>query len=283
MEYIVSQVENQHIFRSEVPGPPPKPTIFTSTHEIDYGIGGDYHTLVRLEDCYFVDADGSAKYFEPSGTLTTISRNIRFNNGSGTVQARISKFCDFANHILPQGTLKVTGLLTMFGTTSDANPIPQLIIRSIDDVIVPKVLVNYDMKTNPFDLGWKNEQITGNIPWTYATGSNMQVIPTSGIETECWFISPKQNFAGEKDVALLFSYRIGAGTSENFQAYYTVDGKNWNSLNFIPQSGGTKEAVIKLENQIATNPNFQIAFQYKTNTYYPMCIINSISFKTNVY
>jgi hypothetical protein len=283
MEYILSKVENQHIFRSDVPGPQPKPAMITSTSDIDYGIGGDYHTLVRLEDCYFEDANGSAKYFEPSGSLTTISRNIKFINGSGTVQARISKFCDFANHFLPQGTLKVTGLLTMFGTSSDQNPIPQLIIRSINDVeIVPpaKILENFDMKTNPFDIGWKNEQKTGDVPWTYSNESVGVQTPTN--ENECWLVSPKFNFAGEKNVALSFSYRMNTGTSDNLQVFYTTDGTNWESFGFFPQPGATKEVLLKLADHIATNPNLQIKFKYKTTTVFPMCAIYNITFLANV-
>jgi hypothetical protein len=274
-----TSLESRHIFRSDVPGALPAPKIITGESDIDKP--RDYHTLVRLENCYFTQANGSIRYFEPSGTLTTISQNIGFSNGTGSVQARISKFCDFADDILPEGALNITGILTMFGT------IPQLIICRIDDVkILPpappaKILASFDMKTNPFDKGWQNIQKTGNASWTY-TGTNVMAQPPAGEETECWFVSPKFNFSGEKDVALSFSYRLQSGTSDNIQVLYTIDGSDWKPLSFTLQVGATTETTIKLMNDIATNPNLQIKFRYKTTTVFPMCAIYNVTFRANV-
>ncbi|MCL1851237.1 MAG: DUF5689 domain-containing protein [Bacteroidetes bacterium] len=289
-QYLSSKAENQHVFRDGVPLKPtdpefPAPKIITKTSDIVTGIGGDYHTLVKLTNCYFTQANGTTKYFEPSGTSTTISRYIHFNSGTSTdeVQARISSYCTFANDILPEGALNITGLLTMFGTTKE--PTHQLIICSINDVeILPpvKILKTYDMNTNPFEAGWTNKQIKGETVWAYSTGStnSVKIQAPAGNETECWFVSPKFNFAGEKDVALCFSYRILNGTSDNMKVAYSIDG-TWHLLDFVHTAGAT-EAVIKLPDNIATNPNLQIAFQYKTTETYPMWTISKIEFKGNV-
>ena len=278
--HISSRKENQHIFRHDMPDLKPisNPKIITKQSDIVTGIGGDYHTLVKLTNCYFTEANGSTKYFEKLSSGTTISRPIQFHSGTGKVEARISEFCTFAKDILPEGPLNITGILTMFDVT------PQLIIRSINDVQIippPKILKNYDMTTDPFSQGWTNKQITGEAVWTYS--STFVMINPQGKETECWFVSPKHHFNGEKEVALTFSYRINTGgTGENLQALYSIDGTTWNPLAFTPKTGGVFEETIRLPGNVATNPNLQIAFKYKTTTVSPMCGIYNVAFKANV-
>jgi DNA/RNA endonuclease YhcR with UshA esterase domain len=276
LEYISSQKENQHIFRHDVPGKPPAPKIITNTGDIVTGAGGDYHTLVKLVNCSFTQANGTIKYFEPSGTSTTISRNVQLSGG-GIVEARISAYCAFANDILPKETLNITGLLTMFGTTS------QIIIRSIDDVEAPKTLKVFDMTTDPFLQEWTNKQITGSDAWTYNSGNKYVGIQNpSGNEAECWLISPKFNFTGEKDIALYLTSRLINGANENAKVLYTIDGTNWNALEFAPTSTFV-ETKLKLDDKIAANPNLQVAFQYKTTDKFPWWLISNITFKANVY
>lgn len=272
--------ESRHIFPDGIPGSRPNPTVITNTADINKGIGGDYHTLVRLEDCYFQAANGSTRYFEKSGTSTTISRVISFNNGTGTVEARISEYAAFANEILPTGPLNITGILTMFGDANSSTP--QLIIcdtKDVEAIAPPKILVDYDMKTNPFNEGWQNVQKAGTNSWTYENQSVRVLTPTQ--ETECWFVSPKFNFAGEKEVTLTFSYRLQSGNSENLQALYTINGNDWVPLSFVVQPGAITEATINLNDDIATNPNLQIKFKYKTTTIFPMCAIYNVTFKAN--
>jgi hypothetical protein len=287
-EYISTKMENKHIFRSGYPVAEPEPKIIIKDGDIIKGIGGDYHTLVKLVNCEFTEANGATKYFEPSGTLTTISRPIKLSGG-GTVEARISKQCDFAKDTLPSGPLDIVGLLTMYGTTAQSTH--QLIIRNIKDVHLPppvQVLLSYDMTTDPFSDGWTNKQIKGDNVFTYFPAEKyVKIQPPSGNETECWLVSPKIPLfpmlsKGERNVSLTFKYRVlSGGTNENIQVAYTVDGTNWKPLAFTLQSG-VAEAVIKLEDDIATNPNLQIAFQYKTTEKYPAWYIMNVAFKTNV-
>jgi len=281
MEYLSASKENLHIFRSGIPETPPAPKIITK--QTDFNLPEDYHTLVQLKNCYFADAKDTTLYFDFSSTSNTISRRIRFNTGSGNgVDARISRYCDFANDTLPEGPLNITGILTKFYDDT-----PQLIICSIKDVEkMPeeKILKNYDMYTDPFTQGWTNKQIQGIATWNYSSGTpgNVRIQPQAGNETECWFVSPKFNFAGEKDIALFFSYRIPNGSKDNVKVAYTIDGTNWHELNFIPEIGPTTDAAIKIPDNIATNPNLQIAFQYKTTGLYPIWMISGITIKGNV-
>jgi hypothetical protein len=280
MEYLSSAEESQHVFRSGVPETPPAPKVITKQNDFD--IPKDYHTLVKLQNCYFVNADGTTKYFETTGSSTTISRRIKFNLGGGNgVDPGISPNIKKNKDILPVGALNITGILTKFYDDT-----PQLIICSVGDVqIIPpaKDLLTFDMNTNPFDKSWTNKHVKGSTAWTYnANTKNVSIQAPAGEETECWFVSPKLNFSGEKDVALLFTYRIPNGKSDNVAVKYTVDGTNWNALDFTPAIGATSDAALKLNDNIATNPNLQIAFQYKTTELYPTWIISKITFKANV-
>jgi len=282
LEYISQQRENQHIFRDGHPGPQPAPKIVTSVADVNKGIGGDFHTLVKLVNCYFTQAGAGAKYYEDRFVLGgAANQPIRFNSGgTSEIVARISSpaYCSFANEVMPEGTVTITGILTMFG-----NDI-QLIIRSIEDVQAPPVakdILTFDMKTDIFTQGWTKKQVKGTDEWIYSASSKYVKIQSDN-ETECWLISPKLNFTSEKNVALYFLYNVLDGTKENTQVLFTIDGTNWTPLEFTPQEGNA-EALLKLNENIATNPNLQIAFQYKTTTEFPTWYIKSIIFKANAY
>ena len=273
LQDIPIEVENLHIFRSGIPGTPPEPKNITSEKDINKE---DYHTLVKLVNCKFSDAGGGTKYYDP--TYSTTNRNITFNEGQGTIVARISKYCTFANDTLPEGTLEIQGILTLYGTTS------QLIICDPADVTTEKILLSYNMQSDPFSQGWSNKQEKGSTVWAYEPGS-VKIWEQGGRETECWLVSPKLNFAGAKNIALSFQYRLPmGGNAENVQVFYTVDGTNWNQFtDFVPHVGGDYvEPKLKLDPAIATNPNLQVAFKYKTTDIFPLWIIRDISFKGNV-
>jgi len=281
LELISPQKENQHIFRSDVPGAQPIPKIITKYSDIETGVGGDFHTLIKLVNCYFTQAKDGAKYYEERFVIGgAANQPIRFNTGGNEeVVARISSpyYCSFANAILPEGAVNITGILTQFGNTH------QFIIRRIEDVEAPKILKVYDMKTDPFAQGWTNKQIAGKDAWAYdATNKNVGVQKPSGNDAECWLVSPKFNFSDEKGVSLCFTNRLLNGTDENAQVLCSVDGTNWNSLEFISQSGMI-ETVLKLDDNMTTNPNLQIAFKYKTTDKFPTWYITNIAFRTNVY
>jgi len=276
IEHIPIEIENQHVFRSGTPETPPAPKIITTESDI---VDIDYHTLVKLVNCKFTDAGGGTKYYDPA--YSTTNRNITFNSGQGTIVARISQYCTFANDTLPEGSLNIQGMLTLYGTTS------QLIICSINDVeILPemKLLKEYNMATDPFSVenGWTNKQIQGDSKWKYFSGY-VSIEAPKDQNTECWLVSPKLNFTGEKDIALFFNYRIRNGGEENVKLAYTVDGENWNLIEeFSPILGPSTESSVKLPAHVATNPNLQIAFQYKTSDKFPIWLITKIAFMANV-
>jgi len=280
VEFLSSKAENLHVFRHDVPQARPAPKVVTQQSDLD--LPRDYHTLVRLENCRFELANGTNTYYDFSSSYSTVSRRIRFNIGEGKgIDARISQYCNFASNILPEGTLDIVGILSKFYDDT-----PQLIICSINDVEIrpaEKILLAFDMQSDPFTKGWTNKQEKGTTVWKYEPGS-VKIQETDGKETECWLVSPKLNFAGEKDIAVSFQYRIpSGGNSDNLQVMFTVDGTNWSQFTgFVPQTGGYVEAKLKIDDAVATNPNLQVAFKYKTTDIFPLWIIRDISFKGNV-
>ena len=281
VEFLSPKAENLHVFRDGVPVSI-APKVITQFSDIE---DKDYNTLVKLTNCTFVSANGTTKYFEPSGTLTTTSQKAIFKLGGGEVEVRISQYCTFADSILPEGLVNITGILTLYG--GQAYPATtQLILCDINNVQTSpkeKILKQFDMQSDPFTKGWTNKQEKGTTVWKYEPGS-VKIQETDGKETECWLVSPKLNFAGEKDIAVSFQYRIpSGGNSDNLQVMFTVDGMNWSQFtDFVPQTGGYVEAKLKFDDAIATNPNLQVAFKYKTTDIFPIWIIRDISFKGNV-
>ena len=282
MKDLSANAENLHVFRSGIPEALPDLKKIKTASELS---DNDYHTYITLVNCYFTEAlVAGTRYYEERLLLGgAANQPIKFNLGSSTDQviARISAYCTFADSILPAGALNISGILTKFGDDH------QLIIQRIEDVqIIPdeKVLLSFDMTTNPFENGWSNHQEKGTNEWIYYSGANVRVQPTSGVENECWFVSPKLNFAGEKDVAIAFTYRLTTGTNENLQLCFTTNaGATWTQLtDFKAQAGGSTDVVLHLQENIATNPNLQIAFQYKTTDIYPICSISKVVFKANV-
>ena len=282
MEYISSQIENSNIFRDNYPDVSQiKIKTISSTDEIVPGIGGDYHKRVCLENCRFVAANGTVKYFEPSGTLSTISQNIELSDGT-TIQARISQYCTFANDILPEGMLNITGILSMY-YNPPYSPY-QLIICSLEDVVAPQIILSYDMSVNPLTQGWTIKQAEGDATWTYTNKQMLLDVPKE-TSNESWLISPKLNLAEAENVTFAFSYRINNGTKEQVQALYTTDGTNWVNFDFTPNAGSWMEANFKLDPKVASNPNLQVAFKCKTTNSMSnqlMWAIRSITFKGNL-
>ena len=285
VEFLSAKAENLHVFRHDLPEA--RPDLKVIKKFSDLNLPEDYHTLVRLEGCYFVDADTANRvtYFDFNSSYTTTNRNIRFYSGTNNIQARISQYCKFSSNILPEGALNIVGILTKFYDDT-----PQLMICSINDVEIKpdeKILLNYSMNTDPFLQGWTIKQEKGSTAWAYTPGTpgSVRIREQGGNENECWFVSPKLHFSGEKDIAVSFQYRLlYGGNSDNVQVFYTVDGTTWKQLtNFVPQSGSDfLEAKLKIDDPATSNPNFQIAFVYKTTTVFPLWIIRDVTFRANV-
>lgn len=280
MQYIPTNMENRHIYRSGHVLPEPTPKEITSAGDI---IESDYHTLVKITNCEFVDANGSNLYFDSSQGYSAINRNIKLESGSKQIIARISQYIHWGDSILPQGKLNVKGILTKYGTDI------QLVIRSINDVeVLPppggSVVFLYDMQTSPFDQGWTTTSVQGSNIWNYNAGFKLvQISGSNSQTTESWLISPTLNFGTHRNIKLYFTHSNfnNLADGSNLQLYYTTNSTTWTQLTIPSFPASLTETSINLPDAAISNPNFRIAFKYIDDSSSNWAISN-IQFKSNV-
>lgn len=157
------------------------------------------NTLVELSDVQFTSDAIGRHYYEESndvGGATNWSLKDKLGN---QVLFRTSSFADFADKIVPDGSGKVRGVLTKFGSDY------QLLARSENDVeftgtaAVPFFTENFQsVETNTkLNLpGWSNMVQKGTKFWlgTVYAGNGYAEFNTTGtkvVSNIAWLISPK--------------------------------------------------------------------------------------------
>jgi hypothetical protein len=157
------------------------------------------NTLVELSDVQFTSDAIGRHYYEESNDVgggTNWSLTDKLGN---QVLFRTSSFADFADKIVPDGSGKVRGILTRFGSDY------QLLARSEKDVVftgtaaVPFFSENFQsVETNTkLNLpGWSNMVQKGTKFWlgTVYAGNGYAEFNTTGtkvVSNIAWLISPK--------------------------------------------------------------------------------------------
>jgi hypothetical protein len=157
------------------------------------------NTLVELSDVQFASDAIGRHYYEESndvGGATNWSLTDRLGN---QVLFRTSSFADFADKIVPDGSGKVRGVLTKFGSDY------QLLARSEKDVMftgtatVPFFAENFQGVVTNTKLnlpGWVNLVQKGTKYWlgTLYAGNGYAEFNTTGTKVAsniAWLISPK--------------------------------------------------------------------------------------------
>jgi hypothetical protein len=165
----------------------------------DLLMDSNINTLVELSDVQFtIDAIGRHYYEESNdvGGATNWSLKDKLGN---QVLFRTSSFADFADKIVPDGSGKIRGVLTKFGSDY------QLLARSEKDVqligkaAVPFFFENFQsVETNTkLNLpGWSNMVQKGTKFWlgTVYAGNGYAEFNTTGtkvVSNIAWLISPK--------------------------------------------------------------------------------------------
>lgn len=274
MQYLPTNYDPQHIFRSGIPETVPAPKEITDATHITEK---DFHTLVTLTNCEFMDANGSNTYYDPSQGYSATSRNLQLQNGWKYVIVRTSQYADFALDILPSGKVNVTGILTKYGSDY------QLVIRSIKDV-ASETLVEYNMDQNPLNNGWTINTNEGNS-WTYNSQYKiMSVTGSNNNQTDSWFISPTLDFSHLTKANLLLTSQNfnGLGTTENLKIHYsTNNGNTWQAMEIPTISNDMSTISVSLPSAALQTSQLKIAFQYYDNKSSTWSIKN-VSFKTTL-
>jgi hypothetical protein len=170
------------------------------------------NTLVELTDVQFTEAAIGRHYFEESNNVGGATNwNLRDKTGNQII-FRTSSYAGFADQSVPEGSGKVRGILTKFGTDY------QLMIRSEKDVImngkrtVPFFSEDFQSVKNNVNFalpGWSNIVEKASKIWKsmlYAGNgyAEFNTTSTTAAENIAWLVTPKINMTGYKNAVLSF-------------------------------------------------------------------------------
>lgn len=171
------------------------------------------NTLIELSDVQFLEAAIGRHYFEEANNVGG-STNWGLRDKSGNqIIFRTSSFADFSTHLVPEGSGKVRGILTKYGSDY------QLMVRSEKDVVmdgkssVPFFTEDFQTVSNNVNFalpGWSNIVEKASKLWrTMVSAGNgyaeFNTTSTTAAENIAWLVSPNINLTGYKNT--VFSFR----------------------------------------------------------------------------
>lgn len=181
---------------------------------VEEGLNDDkLNTLVELTDVQFTEAAIGRHYFEESNNVGgSTNWNLRDRTGNQII-FRTSSYASFADHFVPDGSGRVRGILTKFGTDY------QMMIRSENDVVmtgkrtVPFFTEDFQSVKNNVNFalpGWSNIVEKASKLWKsmlYAGNgyAEFNTTSTTAAENVAWLVTPKINLTGYKNA--VFSFR----------------------------------------------------------------------------
>lgn len=170
------------------------------------------NTLVEFNDVEFTEAALDRHYFEESNNVGgSTNWNLRDKTGNQII-FRTSSYAKFADHFVPEGSGKVRGILTKFGSDY------QLMVRSENDVVMngkrntPFFSEDFQTVKNNVNFalpGWSNIVEKATKLWksiVYAGNgyAEFNTTSTTAAENIAWLVSPKINLTGYKNAVLSF-------------------------------------------------------------------------------
>jgi hypothetical protein len=171
------------------------------------------NTLIELTNVQFTEAAIGRHYFEESNNVGgSTNWNLRDKTGNQII-FRTSGYASFADHFVPEGSGKVRGVLTKFGSDY------QLMIRSEKDVEmngkrnIPFFDEDFQSVKNNVNFalpGWSNIVQKASKLWKsmlYAGNgyAEFNTTSTTAAENVAWLVTPKINLGDYKNV--VFSFR----------------------------------------------------------------------------
>ncbi|KAF2336307.1 DUF5689 domain-containing protein [Flavobacterium daemonense] len=170
------------------------------------------NTLIELKNVEFSEEALGRHYFEETNNVGgSTNWNLRDNTGNQII-FRTSSYAKFADHFVPEGSGKVRGILTKFGSDY------QFLVRFESDIVmtgkrntpffsedfqsvknnVNFVLPRWSNIVEKATKLWKSMVYSGNGYAEFNTTS------TTAAENVAWMISPKINLSGYKNAVLSF-------------------------------------------------------------------------------
>lgn len=170
------------------------------------------NTLIELSDVQFSEAAIGRHYFEEANNVGGATNwNLRDKSGNQII-FRTSSFADFSKHLVPEGSGKVRGILTKYGSDY------QLMIRSEEDVVmtgkrnIPFFTEDFQSVKHNVNFalpGWSNIVEKASKLWrSMVTAGNgyaeFNTTSTTAAENIAWLVSPKINLTDYKNSVLSF-------------------------------------------------------------------------------
>ncbi|MFE3868324.1 DUF5689 domain-containing protein [Flavobacterium sp. LS2P90] len=170
------------------------------------------NTLVELSDVQFTADAVGRHYFEETNNVGGATNWGLMDKLGNQVYFRTSSFADFSSSLVPNGSGKVRGILTKYGTDY------QLLPRSEKDVVmtgtraVPFFSQDFETVVDKSNLslpGWANIVQKGALSWkgTVYSGNGYAEFNISGakvVSNEAWLISPKIDMDKQTNEMLTF-------------------------------------------------------------------------------
>ena len=157
------------------------------------------NTLVELSDVQFATAAVGRHYFEETNNVGGATNWGLIDKLGNQIYFRTSSFSNFSSSLVPNGSGKVRGILTKYGTDY------QLVARSEKDVVMTETRITpffaQDFETvidksNLSLAGWSNIVQNGSLFWkggVYAGNGYAEFLisGTKVVTNVAWLISPK--------------------------------------------------------------------------------------------
>ncbi|OAB31459.1 hypothetical protein SAMN05444395_101551 [Flavobacterium fryxellicola] len=214
------------------------------------------NTLVELSDVQFSAAAIGRRYFEETNNVGGATNWSLLDKLGNQVYFRTSSFSDFATKVVPDGSGKVRGILTKYGTDY------QLLPRSEKDVVmtgnraVPFFYEDFETVIDKSKLnlpGWANLVQKGTLFWkgTVYSGNGyaeFNITGTKVVSNVAWLISPKIDMDVHSNEVLTFrtaQHHLDVDSPLNALDVYVstnFDGLNVTAATWIP-------LVVKLPSQ----------------------------------
>lgn len=206
------------------------------------------NTLVELSDVQFTADAVGRHYFEETNNVGGATNWGLMDKLGNQVYFRSSSFADFSGSLVPNGSGKVRGILTKYGTDY------QLLPRSDKDVVmtgnraVPFFSQDFETVVDKSNLslpGWANIVQKGTLFWkgTVYSGNGYAEFNISGtkvISNVAWLISPKIDMDSHINEILTFrsaQHHLDVDSQLNSLEVYIstdFDGLNVATANWIP-------------------------------------------------
>jgi hypothetical protein len=242
------------------------------------------NTLIELTNVQFTEAAIGRHYFEESNNVGgSTNWNLRDKTGNQII-FRTSGYASFADHFVPEGSGKIRGILTKFGSDY------QLMIRSEDDVEmngkrnIPFFDEDFQTVKNNVNFtlpGWSNIVQKASKIWKsmlYAGNgyAEFNTTSTTAAENVAWLVTPKINLGDYKNV--VFSFRSAQhdlkvdSPLNSLEVYVSTDFNgssvtkaNWTKLeaNFPSLSTPSRQFISSGGIDLSSySGNIHIAFKY---------------------